>query len=348
MFFTDHKAWLDKPVGNGPYRIESYTKGAQMYLRKWDAYPGPDKARNDGVTLLVYTDSTTAYTDVLAGNLDLADDIPATQLKNVRKDLDGRYINSPAGILQTLAFPFWDKAWNTEGARKVRIGLSMAIDRETITRTLFRGTRTPATDWTSPVLGKAGGYQPGLCGRACTYRPAEAKRLIQEGGGLPGGQVRITYNADSGSHKEWVDAVCNSINNALGDDHACVGSPVGTFADFRNRIAQHRVTGPFRAGWQMDYPLIQNFLQPLYYTDASSNDGTWSNATFDRLVDQANATRDRATAIRLFQQAERVVRDEMAAIPLWYQNGSAGYSDRLHDVALNPFSVPVYDEIRVG
>ncbi|GGV75239.1 MULTISPECIES: peptide ABC transporter substrate-binding protein [Streptomyces] len=348
MFFTDHKAWLDKPVGNGPYRIESYTKGAQMYLKKWDAYPGPDKARNDGVTLLVYTDSNTAYTDVLAGNLDLVDDIPATQLKNVRKDLDGRYINTPAGLLQTLAFPFWDPAWNTEGARKVRIGLSMAIDRETITRTLFRGTRTPATDWTSPVLGTAGGYQAGLCGRACTYRPAEAKRLVQEGGGLPGGQVRITYNADSGSHKEWVDAVCNSINNALGDDHACVGNPVGTFADFRNRIAQHRMTGPFRAGWQMDYPLIQNFLQPLYYTDASSNDGKWSNATFDRLVDQANAARDQATAIRLFQQAERVVRDEMAAIPLWYQNGSAGYSDRLHDVALNPFSVPVYDEITVG
>jgi oligopeptide transport system substrate-binding protein len=160
--------------------------------------------------------------------------------------------------------------------------------------------------------------------------------------------VRITYNADTGSHKEWVDAVCNSINNALGDDHACVGNPVGTFADFRNQIAQHRLKGPFRAGWQMDYPLIQNFLQPLYYTNASSNDGKWSNPQFDRLVDRANAATDHTTAIRLFQQAERVVRDNMAAIPLWYQNGSAGYTDRLHDVALNPFSVPVYDEIRVG
>ncbi|MGV9345435.1 peptide ABC transporter substrate-binding protein [Streptomyces spiralis] len=347
-FFTHHKAWLDKPVGNGPYTIESYTKGAQMYLKKWNGYPGPDKARNDGVTLLVYTDSNTAYTDVLAGNLDLVDDIPAGQLKNVHSDLDGRYINTPAGILQTLAFPFYDKAWNTDGARKVRTGLSMAINRAQITRTLFRGTRTPATDWTSPVLGTDGGYKAGLCGRACEYHPAEARKLVQEGGGLPGGQVRITYNADTGSHKEWVDAVCNSINNALGNDHACVGNPVGTFADFRNQISRHRMAGPFRAGWQMDYPLIQNFLQPLYYTNASSNDGKWSNKDFDRLVDRANAETDKAAAIVLFQQAEGVVRDNMAAIPLWYQNGSAGYTDRLHDVALNPFSVPVYDEIRVG
>ncbi|MFE4424809.1 ABC transporter substrate-binding protein [Streptomyces sp. NPDC056817] len=347
-FFTHHAAWLDKPVGNGPYTIESYTKGAQMTLRKWDGYPGPDKARNDGVTLVVYTDSNTAYTDVLAGNLDLVDDIPAGQLKNVRTDLAGRYINSPAGILQTLAFPFYDPKWNTGGARKVRTGLSMAINRKQITETIFRNTRTPATDWTSPVLGTAGGYKPGLCGHACDYDPAGARKLVQEGGGLPGGQVKITYNADTGSHKQWVDAVCNSINNVLGNDRACVGNPVGTFADFRNQIGRHRMTGPFRAGWQMDYPLIQNFLQPLYYTDASSNDGKWSDKRFDRLVDRANAESDRPRAIGLFQQAEGVVRDNMAAIPLWYQNGSAGYSDRLHDVALNPFSVPVYDEIRVG
>ncbi|MFF7901012.1 ABC transporter substrate-binding protein [Streptomyces sp. NPDC088817] len=347
-FFTHHAAWLDSPVGNGPYTIESYTRGAQMTLKKWDGYPGPDKARNDGVTLVVYTDSNTAYTDVLAGNLDLVDDIPAGQLKNVRTDLAGRYINSPAGILQTLAFPFYDPKWNTAGARKVRTGLSMAINRKQITETIFRRTRTPATDWTSPVLGTDGGFKPGLCGHACDYDPAGARKLVQEGGGLPGGQVRITYNADTGSHKQWVDAVCNSINNVLGNDRACVGNPVGTFADFRNQISGHRMTGPFRAGWQMDYPLIQNFLQPLYYTGASSNDGKWSNQRFDRLVDQANAESDRPRAIRLFQQAEGVLRDNMAAIPLWYQNGSAGYSDRLHDVTLNPFSVPVYDEIRVG
>lgn len=56
------------------------------------------------------------------------------------------------------------------------------------------------------------------------------------------------------------------------------------------------MSGPFRAGWQMDYPLIQNFLQPLYYTNASSNDGKWSSKKFDDLVDQANAETDTAKA----------------------------------------------------
>ncbi|MPY53005.1 peptide ABC transporter substrate-binding protein [Streptomyces acidicola] len=347
-FFDDRAAWLKKPVGNGPYRVASYTRGSQLSLRRWDAYPGEDKARNGGVDLKVYTDNNTAYTDLMAGNLDLVDDVPASQLRNVRTDLGDRYINAPAGIIQTLAFPYYDKRWGRAGMEKVREGLSRAINRDQITRTIFRNTRTPAVDWTSPVLGKEGGYRAGPCGTACVYDAAAAKRLIKEGGGLPGGQVRITYNADTGSHREWVDAVCNSINNALGDDKACVGNPIGTFADYRNRITDRKMTGPFRAGWQMDYPLIQNFLQPLYYTGASSNDGKWSNPDFDRLVDRANAETDAARAVERFRQAEEVLRTNMAAIPLWYQNGNAGYSQRLSNVALNPFSVPVYDQIKVG
>ncbi|WP_405618783.1 ABC transporter substrate-binding protein [Streptomyces sp. NBC_00076] len=347
-FFDDHDAWVAKPVGNGPYTVDSYAKGSQMSLRKWNDYPGEDKAQNGGVDLKVYTDNNTAYTDLMAGNLDLVDDVPASQLKNAKSDLQGRYINSPAGIIQTLAFPFYDSDWNKSGSVKVRTGLSMAIDRKQITETIFQKTRTPATDWTSPVLGTDGGYQSGLCGNACVYNPAEAKKMVQEGGGLPGGQVKITYNADTGSHKEWVDAVCNSINNALDNDKACVGNPVGTFADFRSQITDKKMSGPFRAGWQMDYPLIQNFLQPLYYTNASSNDGKWSNKDFDNLVDQANAESDTAKAVQTFQKAEAVVRDNMAAIPLWYQNGSAGYSERLSEVKLNPFSVPVYNEIKVS
>ncbi|AWK11235.1 ABC transporter substrate-binding protein [Streptomyces spongiicola] len=347
-FFSDRDAWLARPVGNGPYAVDSYTRGARMSLRRWDGYPGDDKARNGGVDLRVYTDSNTAYTDLTAGHLDLVDDVPAAQLRNVRADLGDRYINAPAGIIQTLAFPYYDPDWNKPGQEKVRRGLSMAINRQQITETIFQRTRTPAKDWTSPVLGPDGGYDEGLCGVDCTYDPARARKLIAEGGGIPGGRFRITYNADTGSHRQWVDAVCNSVNNALGDDRACVGNPVGTFADYRNQITQAKMSGPFRAGWQMDYPLIQNFLQPLYYTNASSNDGEWSNGTFDRLVDQANAETDPAKAIETFKRAEGVVRDQMAAIPLWYQNGSAGYSERISNVSLNQFSVPVYEEITVG
>ncbi|MFE7748358.1 ABC transporter substrate-binding protein [Streptomyces sp. NPDC057428] len=346
-FYSNRDSWLSKPIGNGPYTIESYSKGSSMNLRRWDDYPGPDKAQNGGIDLKVYTDNNTAYTDLTAGNLDLVDDVPASQLKNVQADLGDRYINTPAGIIQTLSFPFYEKAWDTPGAVKVRQGLSKAINRDQITSQIFQKTRTPASDWTSPVLGEEGGFKEGLCGPSCDYDKAGAKKLIEEGGGIPGGQLKISYNADTGSHKEWVDAVCNSINNTLGNNKACVGDPIGTFADFRSQVSTQKLSGAWRAGWQMDYPLIQNFLQPLYYTNAPSNDGKWSNEEFDGLVDKANAETDKAKAVSTFQDAEKILAEQMPVIPLWYQNGSAGYSDSVENVSLNVFSVPVYNEIKV-
>ncbi|GAA3046884.1 hypothetical protein GCM10020000_28680 [Streptomyces olivoverticillatus] len=314
-FFTDHAGWLKRPVGNGPYMIDSYTRGSQMKLSRWDGYPGEDKAKNSGVELRVYTDNNTAYTDLQAGNLDLVDDIPSTQLKNVKNDLGDRYINQSVGIIQTVVFPMYDPTWNKPGMEKVRRGISMAINRAQITDQIYQKTRTPASDWTSPVLGDKGGYKEGLCGDACTYNPDEAKRLIQEGGGLPGGHVTITSNVDTGSHRVWMDAVCNSINNALGQDRACTVNPVGTFADFRNQVSGLRMTGMFRSGWQMDYPLAQNFLQPLYYTDASSNYGKFSNPQFDKLIDDANAESDTGKAVATFQDAEKILADQMPAVP---------------------------------
>ncbi|MFD6125506.1 hypothetical protein, partial [Streptomyces hydrogenans] len=32
-------------------------------------------------------------------------------------------------------------------------------------------------------------------------------------------KVTLTSNVDTGSHRDWMDAVCNSINNALGQEH---------------------------------------------------------------------------------------------------------------------------------
>src|SRR5690606_7499186 len=186
-----------------------------------------------------------AYTDLQAGNLDLIDDVPASQLANAERDLGDRYINQPAGIVQTVSFPLYDPDWQGDDARIIRQALSMAINREEITERIYHGTRTPATDFTSPVLGDEGGYEDDLCGELCEYRPEEARRMIREAGGLPGGSVTLTSNVHTGSHRQWMDAVCNNINNVLDDDNACTVNPVPTFADFRNRITSDEMTGMF-------------------------------------------------------------------------------------------------------
>lgn len=337
-FFKNPAAWAKHPIGDGPYEVSSYVPNQRMSLVPYPGYQGQQKPENTGIDLKVYTSTTAAYADLLSGRLDIDDTLPLPELRNAPGDLHGRIVNTPSGSLSRLGFPLYAKGWSGAQAAEMRQGISMAINRPLIADKILNGTVTAANDWLAPGVS---GYDPGLCGVYCTYDPARARQLITAAGGLPGGSITISYNADGGN-APWVDAVCNSINNALGDHKACVGKPVPTFAGFRNQISDKEMAGAFRTSWEMDYPLAQDFLQPSFTTKGTANDPGYSNPVFDSLIDQANAASGIAAANRLYRQAEQQLVRDMPAIPLWYENSVAGYSSGVSHVAMDVFREPVY------
>ncbi len=156
--------------------------------------------------------------------------------------------------------------------------------------------------------------------------PAKAKALLEEAGGFKGDKITLSYNADA-AHKEWTEATCNSIKQALGVE--CQATGVVDFATFRSQIHDRKMKGLFRTGWQMDYPSIENFLTPIYKTGASSNDGDYSNPQFDKLLVDAAAATDPAQANSTYQQAEAILAEDFPAIPLWYGKATVGWSDKV-------------------
>ncbi|SEK27970.1 peptide ABC transporter substrate-binding protein [Streptacidiphilus jiangxiensis] len=341
-FFKDPAAWQKNPVGDGPYMIQGgYTAGSNLSLVPNPNYAGTTKPENKGINLIVYTDPTAGYADLLSGKLDVNDVIPTGDIPNMQSDLNGRVINEPTGANTTLSFPLYVGAWNGANGAMLRQGISMAIDRNTIASKILHGSVTPATDWTSPTLGESGGYKSGLCGDACVYNAAKAKQLIDQAGGIPGGSMTIAYNADGGN-ADWVNAVCNSINTALGNTKACVGAPTATFNDYLNKMSGFQMTGPFRTGWGQDFPLAVDFLQPLYTTGAPNNFSKYSNANFDKLITQGNEAPSTSQANALFQQAQLQLAKDMPVAPLWYSNNLAGYSANVSNVQMDGFKNPVY------
>ncbi|MDR0365903.1 MAG: ABC transporter substrate-binding protein [Bifidobacteriaceae bacterium] len=162
------------------------------------------------------------------------------------------------------------------------------------------------------------------------------------GGDKTGPTFQIAYNADGG-HRAWVDAVANSISNTLGINAS--GAPDETFTAFRTAITDRTIKSAFRSGWQADYPRMSNFMLPLYYTGAGSNDGDYSSAEFDSLMDQANAAATDDEANALIRQAQEVLFKDLPAIPLWYQNTVGGWSTKVSNVEFNWKSVPVFEGI---
>jgi oligopeptide transport system substrate-binding protein len=329
VFFEDPEAFGKNPVGNGPFQFESWDPKVSIKLKAWPDYPGAQKPSIAGVDFKIYQDLDAAWADLQAGNLDVLDTIPDSGLAGgqYKSVLGDRVVEQPAGIIQTISFPIYDKKFENVELRKA---ISMAIDRQTIINNVFNGTREVATGWVSPVVN---GYKAGVCGEYCNFDAAKAKEMFDAAGGFDG-KLTLAYNADGG-HKGSVDATCVSISNALGVE--CVGKPTADFATFRTEVVNKEMTGMFRTGWQMDYPSIENFLVPLYKTGASANDGDWSNKKFDDLMDEASAKAGQE-GIDLFQQGEAVLAEDMPVIPMWYGSVVAGYSDTVSNVQFTPFS----------
>jgi oligopeptide transport system substrate-binding protein len=340
--FDDIKAFGQNPVGNGPYMFSG--PDAWVHEVSVDLVPNPDYKggrvpQNEGVLFKMYDSPDSAWADLLSGQLDITDLVPDQYLTTFEADLGDRAVNQPAAIFQSFTIPERLAHFDGEEGNLRRKALSHAINREEITDVIFQGTRTPASDFTSPVID---GWSDTLEGAdVLAYDEALAKDLWAQADAISpwDGTFKIAYNSD-GPHQSWVDAVCNSIKNTLGIE--AEGDPYPSFGEMRTAITDRVIETAFRSGWQADYPSLFNFLGPLYGTGAGSNDGDYSSAEVDDLLSQGLNESNVDAAVAAWQQVQAVLLEDLPAIPLWYQNGLGATSEAVGVVPYGWNSVPLY------
>ncbi|QZY51493.1 peptide ABC transporter substrate-binding protein [Leucobacter tenebrionis] len=344
--FEDMEAFGQNPIGNGLYKLDgegAWKHDESISLVKNDTYVGPREVKNDGIEFKVYASLDAAYTDLQAGNLDVLDQIPDTSFAVFQDELGDRAINQAGALTTTLTISTSLPHFGMDEEGKLRrAALSMAVDREEIIDVIFEGTNVPAEDFTSPVVD---GYAEDLKGsEKLDFNLDEAKKLWAEADAISPfeGTIEVATNSD-GPHQVWVEAVANQWATNLGVSAAPKLYP--TFAAFLDDREADKVGGPFRAGWQGDYPGAYNYMQPLYYTGASSNHGFYSNPEFDALLDEAVQESDHDARNQKLNEAQEILLEDMPSIPLWYQGTTGGYSESVDNVEFGWNSVPIFNEI---
>jgi oligopeptide transport system substrate-binding protein len=341
-FYADPAVFGKKPIGNGPFKADTeWVRGRGMTLSRYDDYAGPDKAKARGVVLRVYTELSTAYTDVLAGNLDVLKGLPPDAYASAQDIFRDRYLQQPSPDITSLGFPLYDKRYADV---RVRRALSMAIDREAITNAIFLGTRVPADSFAPPTVV---GYRADACGRWCEYRPEEARTLLAEAGFDTSAPVDIWFNAGAG-HDGWMTAVGNMFRK-IGLTYRLRGNL--QFNEFLSKRDAKEMTGPFRLAWVMDYPSIENFLAPQYATaalaPAGSNTTFYSNPAFDAAL----AAGDRAPTIdaasTAYEQAEEVLVADLPAAPLFCGVDQTVWTKKVSGIRYNILGEVVLQDIVV-
>ena len=350
-FYKDPKAFGEKPVGNGPYKFQSWNHDNEIVLVKNPDYKGNRTPKNDGVTFKVYTKDEAAYADIQSGSLDVMESVPASATKTFETDSTVQAYNKAGSVIQQFTIPSGLKHFEagTEEGTLRRQAISMAINRNNICEKVLNGTGTPASDFTSPLTP---GYSDSLKGSDnLKYNASKAKELWEKANAISpwtsDDKLTFAYNADGG-HETIYTAVVNSINNTLGSEVAAT-NPYPTFNDYRTAVSDRKVQGAFRSGWQPDYPSAENYLVQNFSSSAAdgngSNDGDYKNSKFDDLCNQAAAAQTTDEANKLYQQAQEVLLNDLPAVPLYYANAYGVASTNVSNFEMNWQNLPVYENM---
>jgi oligopeptide transport system substrate-binding protein len=100
-------------------------------------------------------------------------------------------------------------------------------------------------------------------------------------------------------------------------------------------------------GWIADYPDPQNFLDVLFHSETPNNLGSYSNPRLDALLEEARTEEDRDRRISLYRQAEQLLLDDVAAIPLWHGRDYVLVKPYVKDWHLSPQGVPDFLNVKL-
>ena len=347
-FYDDTKAFGENPIGNGPYKFDgkkAWTHNQSIKLVANKDYEGKRKPKNGGLTITFYTSQDTAYADAQGGNLDVLDAVPDANFQTYKSDFPDSNVNQPAAIFQGIYLPYYLDHWKGEEGKLRREAVSMAINRKEITDKIFDGTRTPAKDFTSPVIA---GWNDDLEGsEVLDYNKSEAKKLWAEADKISkyNDTLTITYNADGG-HQAWVTAVTNSISSTLGIK--AEGNAIPTFQEALDIQTNDKLTGGSRTGWQADYPSLYNFLGPTMGEGSSSNYARYDSEEYNDLLAKGRSAETVEQGNEYFDQAQELLFQDLPEIPLWYSIVTGVWSaDNVSNVKFGWDSVPLYYDVEV-
>ncbi|MEK6614648.1 MAG: ABC transporter substrate-binding protein [Bacteroidota bacterium] len=325
-----------KAVGTGAFMMKAVKEGEAVILDRNPNYWATDADGNqlpylNAIRFSFIKEKKQELLEFKKGNLDMLYRIPTENIGDILGELDKAKENkpfelqiSPAMSIFYYGFLHPEKPFND---KRVRLAFNHAIDRQKIVDYTLQGEGIPATYGIippSPSFGSMGYNFKALKGY--TYDTDLSKKLLAEAG-YPNGknfpQITLQINSGGGDRNILTAQVIQSmLKENLNIDIKIETLPMTQHLE----KLEHGQSLFWRIGWSADYPDPETFLTILYsghippnLSDRSSpNSVRFKNAKFDSLFLLAMREVDDKKRFDLYMQADQIVIDEGAIMPIFY------------------------------
>ncbi len=317
-------------IGTGPYKLKEFVTGQRIVLERNDDYWGKKPAW-ETVTLLNIEKPESRVSALLAGDVDLINNVPADQLASLDNNSDVRVWRAKSSLFRFLIMDqFTDSpsdmtdndgkpmTRNPFKDQRVRRAISLAINREALIETALEGLGIPAGQLLDEGFS---GVDPTL--KPDAYDPKEARRLLAEAG-YPDG-FRVVLHGSSG-HYYNAPQVVETIGQML----ARVG--IKTSIEIHPRAEYSRAGRRFEYsfalfGWGVYVGETSETIMALLMTNAPetgtgfANRGRYSNPAVDQAAREALAEFDPVKRDKLLARTVRIAMEDYGVMPLYFGMG---------------------------
>ncbi len=373
-------AFALKPVGTGPFVVESFSVSDQVVYVANERYREPGKPFFASILLKGGGDAASAARAVLqtgeyafAPALQLEPDV-LTQIESTGDK--GTVVILPSSNLERLVINFADPHTEVEGERaklgtphpfftdlRVRQAFSLAIDKQTMADKLYLKGERPASNF---LVGVPEYASPN---NQWVYDPDAANRLLDEAGWVLDGNVRkkdgvlmaVTYATSVNSVRQKTQQVIKANWEKIGVKTDLIEVDPAIYFDGspgNDQSMRHFYNDVQMWADGLDIPFPLNFMLPWYAGPDDENVAQKSNSwfgvnqqryvnpDFDALYEEAGTQTDAARLVEIFVRMNDIVVQDVAGIPL-IQRSSAVYAiaKTLNDAAIIPssFELPYWN-----
>ncbi|MFI5336510.1 MAG: peptide ABC transporter substrate-binding protein [Opitutales bacterium] len=293
-------------VGNGPFVLTEWLPNDRVRVARNPHYWDASHVRLNGMVFFPTESLDVDERNFRAGQVHLTYELPLSKVDSYRRTAPQSLRLDP--FLETFFLRF-----NTTrpplGDPRIRRALSLAIDREALSRHLLRGTRAPAAHYTPPDCA-------GYTATARVPTDYAAARGLLAAAGFPGGKgfpVLDVQLRNDELHQQVLEVIQAGWQRELG--LTVTLSPVEQKTWVQNQQSLNYAISSAR--W------VGDFVDPVTFLDMFTGGGTnnwtgWSDPAYDTLLRAAANATDPARRYADFQQAEAVLLREAPIAPVFF------------------------------
>ena len=315
----------DHPVCVGPFKFAERVPQTSIKVERDPLYYDAKNVHLDTITYRIMTDSNIRAANLRSGDVQVADSISPQDVDALSKEDD-------VGVLQVGSLGYQGltlNLGNTDGVgkppgeidtamakdAKVRMALSMSVDRAALVNTVFNNWYEPAC---SPIA-PSSPFASDLSSACPEFNPEKAKALLQEAGVQTPYPVELQVS-NSPDTLRYAQALQAAVADA---GFALTIRPVeySTLLDVQTR-------GDFAAlqlGWSGRVDPHGNMFNFLA-TGAGNNYSGYSNPEVDKLLAAASGATDQAARAKLYGQVVQQVQVDNPVIYLYRVRSLTAYS----------------------